>query len=440
MEGCNKTSKDILEPSIDEGLQNIKFKKLKWLLFIVILLIPIFVAVKWSDIYNVENTEDLSKFTIIDTDVYNLFNTYDEDNDGYLTPAEFQKAYKNILPNENEYRPLEKPATITSPLEEENFVGDVKKFFEEQTFKEDVEVIELNVTLKPFDLLTMKKFIDDPVFFTYDEVMYHLVGLSSWDAPHIPSAKFHVSNFTVLLPRHENVAVGDTWEPIPKVLANGGLHLSQKRYTPPALESAAELFFFRLISMLHPNAFLHMRFPPRGMVACLRAKNQHYYHIMFRFHPEFQLNTPPRYPFWFTPAAFIGNIIIKKDGSHIQHFDMNVPKDKRLNVDMEWITGVEENSSDGTNPGEVDIGYVEEMRINSSGPSRFNGMNSTEPLVFTWTREIDFTEGLNILEKQFYPFKEVRYIPFNETLKEARLEEKLIHHILLWGSLDDQSC
>jgi len=121
MKGCNKTSKDILEPSIDEGLQNIKFKKLKWLLFIVILLIPIFVAVKWSDIYNVENTEDLSKFTIIDTDVYNLFNTYDEDNDGYLTPAEFQKAYKNILPNENEYRPLEKPATITSPLEEEKF-------------------------------------------------------------------------------------------------------------------------------------------------------------------------------------------------------------------------------------------------------------------------------------------------------------------------------
>jgi len=116
MKGCNKTSKDILEPSIDEGLQNIKFKKLKWLLFIVILLIPIFVAVKWSDIYNVENTEDLSKFTIIDTDVYNLFNTYDEDNDGYLTPAEFQKAYKNILPNDNEYRPLEKPATVTSPL------------------------------------------------------------------------------------------------------------------------------------------------------------------------------------------------------------------------------------------------------------------------------------------------------------------------------------
>lgn len=32
------------------------------------------------------------------------------------------------------------------------------------------------------------------------------------------------------------------------------------------------------------------------------------------------------------------------------------------------------------------------------------------------------------------------YLPFEEALLKAKEESRLIHHIVLWGSLDDQSC
>ena len=53
---------------------------------------------------------------------------------------------------------------------------------------------------------------------------------------------------------------------------------------------------------------------------------------VFRVHAEFQINEPPNYPFWFTPAQFTGRIIISKEGTHILDFEMFVPNDKKLNV------------------------------------------------------------------------------------------------------------
>lgn len=51
-------------------------------------------------------------------------------------------------------------------------------------------------------------------------------------------------------------------------------------------------------------------------------------------HFEFQLNEPPLFPFWFTPASMIGNIIIKKDGSEIKYFHMYLPTRKQLNIGL----------------------------------------------------------------------------------------------------------
>ena len=35
---------------------------------------------------------------------------------------------------------------------------------------------------------------------------------------------------------------------------------------------------------------------------------------------------------------------------------------------------------------------------------------------------------------------QVKYYNFTETFEAARQEDKLVHAILLWGALDDQSC
>ena len=49
------------------------------------------------------------------------------------------------------------------------------------------------------------------------------------------------------------------------------------RYLPPKPESESETLFLYLLSMIHKRPFLHMRFPPRGAVACLRAYNDDYF-------------------------------------------------------------------------------------------------------------------------------------------------------------------
>ena len=54
--------------------------------------------------------------------------------------------------------------------------------------------------------------------------------------------------------------------------------------------------------------------------------------FFFRIHAEYQLNEPPKHPFWFTPAQFTGNLIITKDCSHVEHFHLYVPTNKTLNV------------------------------------------------------------------------------------------------------------
>lgn len=35
---------------------------------------------------------------------------------------------------------------------------------------------------------------------------------------------------------------------------------------------------------------------------------------------------------------------------------------------------------------------------------------------------------------------QVTYLPFTEAFDQARAKNKLVHSILLWGALDDQSC
>lgn len=35
---------------------------------------------------------------------------------------------------------------------------------------------------------------------------------------------------------------------------------------------------------------------------------------------------------------------------------------------------------------------------------------------------------------------QVTYLPFIEAFNQAKAKNKLVHSILLWGALDDQSC
>lgn len=42
-------------------------------------------------------------------------------------------------------------------------------------------------------------------------------------------------------------------------------------------------------------------------------------------HAEYQLNTKPLLPFWFTPGRFEGYVIMAKDSSHVREFVLELP-------------------------------------------------------------------------------------------------------------------
>lgn len=352
-----------------------------------------------------------------------LFSSLDTDQDFYLSPEEF--------------RPVAEKLTGISPPADA----------EEEAFDDpNGETLTIEAKMQPLQLDTMTKSKDGFLGVSHSS----LSRLRSWQSPAVPSSSYSASQFRVFLPPKNKVEVGDTWWLIPSELNIFTGYLPNNRYHPPT-PKGREVLVHTLLSMFHPRPFVKSRFAPQGAVASIRASSDFYYDIVFRIHAEFQLNDVPDFPFWFTPGQFTGNIVISKDASHVRHFQLFVPTDRSLNVDMEWLYGASESSNM-----EVDIGYLPQMELKSTGPSTPSIITDTEgniidsreggePIQFVfedihWTSEISQQEAARRLEVTLYPFKKVSYLPFSEAFERAEAERKLVHSILLWGALDDQSC
>lgn len=353
-----------------------------------------------------------------------LFSSLDTDRDLYLSPEEFKPI-------------VEKLTGITPPTDVE----------EEIIHDPNGETLTLVAKMQPLQLDSMTKSKDGFLGVSHSS----LSGLRSWTSPAQPSSLFSAGQFRAFLPPKNKVDVGSTWWVIPSELNIFTGYLPNNRYHPPT-PKGKEVLIHAVLSMFHPRPFIKSRFAPQGTVACIRASSDFYYDISFRIHAEFQLNDVPNFPFWFTPGQFTGNIVLSKDASHVRHFHLFVPNNRSLNVDMEWLYGASESSNM-----EVDIGFLPQMELTSAGPSTPSIIideegnvidskdNSQEPIQFifediTWTSEISQQEALHRMEVTYYPFKKVEYLPFSEVFERAEAENKLVHSILLWGALDDQSC
>lgn len=353
-----------------------------------------------------------------------LFSSLDTDHDLYLTPEEFKPI-------------AEKLTGIIPPAELE----------EEITSDPYGEILTLEARMQPLLLNSMTKSKDGFLGVSHSS----LSGLRSWTSPAVPSSSFSASQFKVFLPPKNKGQVGDTWWLIPSELNIFTGYLPNNRYHPPT-PKGKEVLIHSLLSMFHPRPFIKSRFAPQGAVACIRASSDFYYDVVFRIHAEFQLNDVPDFPFWFTPGQFTGNIVLSRDAAHVRHFHLYVPNDRSLNVDMEWLYGASESSNM-----EVDIGYLPQLELQSRSPStptvivdeKGNIIDhqsyGSEPVQFVfeeihWTSELSHEEAARRMEVSFYPFKKVSYLPFSEAFERADAEKKLVHSILLWGALDDQSC
>lgn len=353
-----------------------------------------------------------------------LFSSLDTDHDLFLSPEEFKPI-------------AEKLTGVVPPAD----------FEEEEPVDPNGETLILEARMQPLLLDTMTKSKDGFLGVTHSS----LSGLRAWQRPAVPSSPFFASQFRALLPPKGKEQVGDTWWVVSSELSIFTGYLPNNRYHPPA-PRGKEVLIHSLLSMFHPRPFVKSRFAPQGAVACIRASSDFYYHIVFRIHAEFQLNDVPDFPFWFTPGQFTGHVILSHDASHVRDFRLYVPNDRSLNVDMEWLYGASESSNM-----EVDIGFLPQLELQSSGPSipsfiqdeEGNIIDSrgdgSDPVQFVfedirWTSEISQEEAAQHIEVAFYPFKKVSYLPFSEAFQRAQAEQKLVHSILLWGALDDQSC
>lgn len=349
-----------------------------------------------------------------------LFKLYDTNADGVIDPIEFVQ--------------------LSAQFKDQANYSYVEFDFVDTEGGPGAEMLLVRAEYVGIDMDSMTKFKDKEYLLGSPEQI--LPGLVKWREAHRPLTLVGARNFRAFLPPMEDWPFGQAYLIIEPVHDTIMLHMN--RYHPAPPSSKKETLLHAILSQLHPNIFLQNRFGPRGAVAVVRAYNEDYLDIVIRVHAEFQLNEAPDYPFWLTPAQFAGRLVISRDAQHVHHFELALPTHKQLNIDMEWLIGDDSN--------EVDIGYVPRMTVFAPLPSvpwqedvedMELDMSSEVPYNFSqlsWDREMPLVEAQQILEKKMYPFKRVEYLPYLQAIEEARAGGKLVHHVLLWGALDDQSC
>ncbi|XP_037795308.1 selenoprotein N-like [Penaeus monodon] len=235
----------------------------------------------------------------------------------------------------------------------------------------------------------------------------------------------HPHAFAALLPaKGIDAKPGHVWRLIPDTSRE---FMYSYKYVPPPPSGSIEELLYSLLSLFHPQPFLVSRYGPRGAAAVLRAKSFDSLDIIFRLHAEYQLNTPPRRPLWFTPAAFMGRLVINMTDYSVQHFVMDVPTQQQLNVDLEWLIGPNEDEDM-----EVTITHLEQMRLSAEGLS--------DPGSLMWSQEITYEKAHNLLQKELYRYKQVEYHNFTKAFVKGSKEHRPVHTLVLWGVLEDQSC
>ncbi|KAH9500951.1 hypothetical protein Btru_069301 [Bulinus truncatus] len=344
--------------------------------------------------------------------VVDLFLTFDKDGDFYLSIDEALPLLKQVLSEANSTEIID---TLLSE-----------------------DVVTLAARFTPLNLSTMMKNWDEEIGNNES-----FIGLFEWIHPSIPEKEFGVSKFKDLLPEDlKNVPPPGT---VYSILDLGYVQLedlSSNRFYPPQVQRRGA-FLHRLFSMIHQHPFLATRSDPQGAMGCVRAVNEDYIEVLFRIHVEFQLNEPPRLPFWFTPGQFTGNLIVSRDLTKVKSFHLYVPSTKSLNVDMEWLT--DKNDPEVM---EVDIGFMPYMEIKSIGCSHKSDAdllekNECENKTIVWQREISYEEAKDALDVKFFPFKQVKYYNLTRTLRSTALKDPQVlsllaeHFISTWSLTAD---
>ena len=194
------------------------------------------------------------------------------------------------------------------------------------------------------------------------------------------------------------------------------------------LDSDGVLPFLR---QFHPGATTDLRQGTEGAFACLRAYSSEYADITFRVHADFVLESPIHQEWQrenavgdyvpralFIPAQFTGHILIHLKKGTICAFSMALPS-RNSNVDINAF-------------GHADMVFVPRMELIAR--------DTAETDDITWETAITQADAFKSLKSKFYKFAEINWLPIDEVVELAKLNNRPIHAVLVWGALDDESC
>lgn len=289
--------------------------------------------------------------------------------------------------------------------------------------------VTIRCSFRGIDVSSLTKNVAEEVL---SDLSSNLRALLSWNEPQQPVKTLPLSRFTAFLPPRSNVQGNPWWLVEAHGSRNSDGHVEADVYEPPMSGTPTEALLGELFGMFHQNVFLITRASPAGTAAVVTRSVNGTLDILFRSHVEFQISMPPRRPLWFTPAQFQGRVVISDDGFALHYFEAHVPTDRQLNVDLEWLAQRHNSDMKST---EVDIGRVAEMALTLDTPSGQH-VEVRSPSVFPDVED----KALRKLHQMFFPFLKVPYHNLSVAAAEARQHKKLVHSIVTWGPLDDQSC
>lgn len=208
--------------------------------------------------------------------------------------------------------------------------------------------------------------------------------------PTHPLKDYNTSDFQVFLPP-STVNVGDVWD------------LDPERILP-------------FLHQFHPGATMDVGYDGNGAKACLRALSPEYTDIVFRIHARFTLNVSIEA--YLRPAQFAGHLLIDRNSGTICQWTLSLPN-RNSNVDIGAFRT-------------HDIGFVPRMELRS--------LSETQPESLTWETAITAEEADKKFQSALYKFAEIEWTPIEDVVDLAKVSNRPIHAVLLFGVLDDESC
>lgn len=162
-----------------------------------------------------------------------------------------------------------------------------------------------------------------------------------------------------------------------------------------------------------------------GAHALLRAIGPRYAEILLRAHAELELEKGITY----TPAQFEGRLVVERESGAVVAFRLALPS-RNTNVDVNVPTEYRRSPQEPpVKTMAADIGWVPRMELAGG-----------EAPEVRWTGEISDEEARLRLARRFYAFAAIDWLPFDEAVVTARELDRPLHVVVLFGTLDDESC